>query len=161
MFFGTYIFAEKHIFFVRPLLEHDVYEKVPCKKHIFFVRPLLEHDVYEKVPYEKYMFFHKYIRSKKHMFFEKVYMFFEKVYMFFEKVYIFLKAYIFFVRPLLVHRTHGRFTIDDTGGAAHSCAAGHTTCDKKVIGQKLKICAKKARAANKRRVAFLAKIATR
>ena len=28
-------------------------------------------------------------------------------------------------------------------------------------GQKLKICAKKARAANKRRVAFLAKIATR
>ena len=28
---------------------------------------------------------------------------------------------------------HGRFTIvyrpDDTGGAAHSCAAGHTTCD--------------------------------
>ena len=42
MFFGTYIFAEKHIFFVRPLLEHDVYEKVPCKK----VRPLLEHDVY-------------------------------------------------------------------------------------------------------------------
>ena len=36
MFFGTYIFAEKHIFFVRPLLEHDVYEKVPCKKHIFF-----------------------------------------------------------------------------------------------------------------------------
>ena len=31
----------------------------------------------------------------------------------------------------------------------------------KVIGQKLKICAKKARAANKRRVAFLAKIATR
>ena len=26
--------------------------------------------------------------------------------MFFEKVYIFLKAYIFFVRPLLVHRTH-------------------------------------------------------
>lgn len=31
----------------------------------------------------------------------------------------------------------------------------------KVKGQKLKICAKKARAANKRRVAFLAKIATR
>ena len=31
----------------------------------------------------------------------------------------------------------------------------------KIIGQKLKICAKKARAANKRRVAFLAKIATR
>ena len=30
MFFGTYIFAEKHIFFVRPLLEHGVYEKVPC-----------------------------------------------------------------------------------------------------------------------------------
>ena len=29
MFFGTYIFAEKHIFFVRPLLEHGVYEKVP------------------------------------------------------------------------------------------------------------------------------------
>ena len=29
---------------------------------------------------------------------------------------------------------HGRFTIvyrpDDTGGAAHSCAVGHTTCDK-------------------------------
>ena len=57
MFFGTYIFAEKHIFFVRPLLEHDVYEKVPCKKHIFFVRLLLEHDVYEKVPYKKYIFF--------------------------------------------------------------------------------------------------------
>ena len=36
MFFGTYIFAEKHMFFVRPLLEHDVYEKVPCKKHMFF-----------------------------------------------------------------------------------------------------------------------------
>ena len=31
----------------------------------------------------------------------------------------------------------------------------------KEIGQKLNICAKKARAANKRRVAFLAKIATR
>ena len=31
----------------------------------------------------------------------------------------------------------------------------------KIIGQKQKICAKKARAANKRRVAFLAKIATR
>ena len=31
----------------------------------------------------------------------------------------------------------------------------------KVKGQKLKICAKKARAANKRRVAFLAKIAIR
>ena len=30
MFFGTHIFAEKHIFFVRPLLEHGVYEKVPC-----------------------------------------------------------------------------------------------------------------------------------
>ena len=29
MFFGTYIFAEKHIFFVRPHLEHCVYEKVP------------------------------------------------------------------------------------------------------------------------------------
>ena len=29
MFFGTYIFAEKHIFFVRPLLEYGVYEKVP------------------------------------------------------------------------------------------------------------------------------------
>ena len=57
MFFGTYIFAEKHMFFVRPLLEHDVYEKVPCKKHIFFVRPLLEHDVYEKVPCKKHIFF--------------------------------------------------------------------------------------------------------
>ena len=29
MFSGTYIFAEKHIFFVRPLLEHGAYE-VPC-----------------------------------------------------------------------------------------------------------------------------------
>ena len=75
---------------------------------------------------KKYMFFRKYIRLKKHMFFEKVYMFLKKVYMFFEKVcmffkkyicflkkyvcflkkYIFFeKAYIFFVRLLLVHRT--------------------------------------------------------
>ena len=49
-----YKFAEKHIFFVRPLLEHGVYEKVPYEKYmltyIFFVRPLLEHGVYEKVP---------------------------------------------------------------------------------------------------------------
>ena len=37
---------------------------------------------------------------------------------------------------------HGRFTIvetvkrpDDTGGAAHSCAAGHTTCDKHYVSQ--------------------------
>ena len=48
-----------YIFFVRPLLEHGVYEKVPYEKYmltyIFFVRPLLEHGVYEKVPYEKYM----------------------------------------------------------------------------------------------------------
>ena len=46
-------------FFVRLLLEHGVYEKVPYEKYmltyIFFVRPLLEHGVYEKVPYEKYM----------------------------------------------------------------------------------------------------------
>ena len=54
--------------------------------------------MFEKGPYEKYMFFRKYIRSKKHMFFEKVYMFFEKVYiMFFEKVYIFKKS-IYFLR---------------------------------------------------------------
>ena len=26
---------------------------------------------------------------------------------------------------------------DDTGGAAHSCAAGHTTCDKVMVGCKL------------------------
>ena len=40
MFFGTFIFAEKHIFFVRPLLEHGVYEKVPCKKtYVFHVHP--------------------------------------------------------------------------------------------------------------------------
>ena len=33
---------------------------------------------------------------------------------------------------------HGRFTIrrDDTGGAAHSCAAGHTTCDKITMSRK-------------------------
>ena len=33
---------------------------------------------------------------------------------------------------------HGRFTMyrpDDTGGAAHSCAAGHTTCDKLLIAE--------------------------
>ena len=41
---------------------------------------------------------------------------------------------------LLVSRCdpHGRFTIvyrpEDTGGAAHSCAAGHTTCDKTLQG---------------------------
>ena len=38
-----------YIFFVRPLLEHGVYEKVPYEKYmltyIFFVRPLLEHGV--------------------------------------------------------------------------------------------------------------------
>ena len=43
-----------YIFFVRPLLEHGVYEKVPYEQYmltyIFFVRPLLEHGVYEKVP---------------------------------------------------------------------------------------------------------------
>ena len=65
--------------------------------------------MYEKGPYEKYMFLlfqktyvfwnRKYKRSKKHMFFEKVYnMFFGKVYMFFEKVYyIFFKS-IYFLR---------------------------------------------------------------
>ena len=110
MFFGTYIFAEKHVFFVRPLLEHGVYEKVPFKKHTFlnaspdrppnpcsrvglscsiFLFHLLVHAMFEKGPYKKYMFFRKYIRSKKHMFFEKVYMF--------KKKYIcFLKKYIFF-----------------------------------------------------------------
>ena len=43
-----------YIFFVKPLLEHCVYEKVPYEKYmltyIFFVRPFLEHGVYEKVP---------------------------------------------------------------------------------------------------------------
>ena len=58
---------------------------------------IFQYTVYEKGPYEKYMFFRKYKRSKKHMFFEKVYMFFGKVYMFFEKVYIFLKS-IYFLR---------------------------------------------------------------
>ena len=58
-----------YIFFVRPLLEHGVYEKVPYEKYmltyIFFVRPLLEHGVYEKVPYENiclrmtYIYFRK------------------------------------------------------------------------------------------------------
>ena len=96
------------------------------RKHIFFVRHLLVHAMFEKGPYEKYMLFRKFIRLTKHMFFEKVYMFLKKVYMFFEKVcmffkkyicflkkyvcflkkYIFFeKAYIFFVRLLLVHRT--------------------------------------------------------
>ena len=73
MFFGTYIFAEKHIFFVRPLLVHVVFEKGP---------------------YEKYMFFRKYIRSKKHVF--------EKVYIFFFKVYMFLKKYIYFLKSIYV-----------------------------------------------------------
>ena len=45
---------EEHIFFVRPLLEHDgVREGALRIKYIrtyFFVRPLLEHGVYEKVP---------------------------------------------------------------------------------------------------------------
>ena len=97
------------------------------RKHIFFVRHLLVHAMFEKGPYEKYMLFRKFIRLTKHMFFEKVYMFLKKVYMFFEKVcmffkkyicflkkyvcflkkYIFFeKAYIFFVRLLLVHRSH-------------------------------------------------------
>ena len=59
------------------------------EKHMFFARHLLVHAMFEKGPYEKYMFFRKYIRSKKHMFFEKVYMFLKK--------YIcFLKKYIFF-----------------------------------------------------------------
>ena len=63
-------------------------EKYP-KLHLVDVmsdtRHLLVHAMLEMGPYEKYMFFRKYIRSKKHMFFRKVYMFFEKVYMFYEK----------------------------------------------------------------------------
>ena len=76
------------------------YKKVqPTRKHgfgcplgmymkniCFFARHLLVHAMLEMGPYEKYVFFRKYIRSKKHMFFRKVYMFFEKVYMFYEKV---------------------------------------------------------------------------
>ena len=56
-----------------------------AEKYMFFARHLLVHVVFEKGPYEKYMFFRKYIRSKKHMFFRKVYMFFDKVYIFFKK----------------------------------------------------------------------------
>ena len=68
MFFGTYIFAEKHMFFARHLLVHVVFEKGP---------------------YENHMFFRKYIRSKKHMFLKK--------YIYFFKKYIcFLKKYVYF-----------------------------------------------------------------
>ena len=63
--------AEKHIFFVRHLLVHVVFEKGPYEKYMFFARHLLVHVVFEKGPYEKYMFFRKYIRSKKHMFLKK------------------------------------------------------------------------------------------
>ena len=43
-------------------------------------RHLLVHATFEKGHYEKYMFFRKYIRSKKHMFFEKVYIFLKSIY---------------------------------------------------------------------------------
>ena len=56
---------------------------------------------------KKYMFFRKYIRLKKHMFFEKVYMFLKKYICFLKKYLFFEKAYFFFVRLLLVHRTQG------------------------------------------------------
>ena len=75
MFFGTYIFAEKHIFFVRPLLVHVMFEKGP---------------------YEKYMFFRKYIRSKKHMFLKKYIYFFKKYICFLKKYVYFFKKHIFF-----------------------------------------------------------------
>ena len=82
MFFGTCIFVEKHIFFVRHLLVHVVFEKGPYEKYMFFARHLLVHVVFEKGPYEKYMFFRKYIRSKKHMFLKKYIYFFLSIYVF-------------------------------------------------------------------------------
>ena len=49
----------KHIFFVRHLLVHAMFEKGPyekyIRKHIFFVRHLLVHAMFEKGPYEKYI----------------------------------------------------------------------------------------------------------
>ena len=100
-----------YIFFVRPLLEHGVYEKVPYEKYmltyIFFVRPLLEHGVYEKVPYEKYMLTYIfYVRPllEHGVLYEKV------------PYKKYMLTYIFFVRPLLEHGGYEKVP------CAHACA---------------------------------------
>ena len=99
-----------YIFFVRPLLEHGVYEKVPYEKYmltyIFSVRPLLEHGVYEKVPYENiclriYFFVRPLLE---HGVYEKV------------PYKKYMLTYIFFVRPLLEHGGYEKVP------CAHACA---------------------------------------
>ena len=76
--------------------EKEPYEENICffKKHIYFFK---KHNIYFFKKHNIYFF-------KKHIYFFKKHIYFFKKHMFFG-TYIFAEKHIFFVRPLLVHRT--------------------------------------------------------